>query len=59
MSNPEIESVKLWIASEIIAIEFDNIPTIILKAASKKLMAIKTYPDCIIVLLRDFSIVLF
>lgn len=41
MINPETESVKLWIASEIIAMELDNSPTIMLNTASKKFIAIK------------------
>ena len=36
-------------ASEAMAIELDNSPTMILKTAKKKLMAIKRYPDCVIV----------
>ena len=41
IKTPETESIKLWAASEIIAIEFDKSPTIILKIASRKLTEIK------------------
>lgn len=41
IKNPDIESVKLWIASEAIARELDSIPTTILKMANRKLVKIK------------------
>lgn len=37
---PEIASVKLWIASEAMASEFDKTPMMILKTASKKFVRI-------------------
>lgn len=37
--NPEMESIKLCVASEVIAMEPDKIPTNILKIPSKKLVA--------------------
>ena len=59
MRIPEIESIKLCAASEIIAIEFEIRPTNKLKIESRKFIKMKRYPDFTIVLLRAFSIVLF
>lgn len=53
--KPDIESVRLWIASEAMASELDNNPTIILKTASRKLIKTKRYPDLTIVWLRFFD----
>ena len=53
--KPDIESVRLWTASEAMASELDNRPTIILKTASRKLIKMKRYPDLTIVWLRFFD----
>ena len=39
--KPEMESIKLWMASEVMAREPASSPTIILKSPRKKLVAIK------------------
>ena len=55
--RPEIASMKLCAASEIIAIEFDNMPMMILRAASRKLVAIKRMPDLTMIFEREFDFV--
>ena len=41
IKNPETESMRLWIASEAMAMELDTMPTTKLKIDSKKLTKIK------------------
>ena len=43
--RPEMESMKLCTASEVIAREPERIPTMILIIPSKKFTAIKRYPE--------------
>ena len=59
IKKPEIESVRLWMASETMAIEFENRPISILNIARNKLISIKRHPDFTIASERDFAIVLF
>ena len=56
---PEIASVKLWIASEAMASEFDKKPMIILKTASKKLTKMNKKPALTIIWLRFAFMYLF
>lgn len=44
MKKPETESMKLWTASEVIAMEPDKRPIAILKMPRRKLVPIKRYP---------------
>ena len=54
---PEAESMRLCRASLVIAIECDKRPTMTLKTASRKLVAIKSHPHLTIILLRVFSVI--
>lgn len=44
IKKPETESIKLWTASEVIAMEPDKRPIAILKMPRRKLVPIKRYP---------------
>lgn len=57
-SRPEMPSIRLCKASDIMANEFDKTPTMTLKIASSKLVIINKIPDLTIMLLRLFSIVI-
>ena len=54
--SPEIASMKLCAASEIIAREFESTPMIILMIARRKLVAIKRIPDLIMTLERGLDL---
>ena len=57
--KPEIASIKLCRASEMIAIELDKSPIATFSPASRKLVKINSQPDLIMILLRSLFIILF
>lgn len=59
MRKPEIASIRLCAASEIMAREFEMRPMMMLKTASRKFVKIKRQPDFTITLLRFSFICLF
>ncbi len=50
-----MESMRLWVASLVMASEWEIRPMMMLKTASKKLVRIKSQPAFLITWLRDFA----